>query len=70
MGQRAARLKKLADAAGPLYKSLDDGQKHRFVMLARLDGRRSAAASAVIMGSAAGTIAGRAGWQGGDAQPQ
>ena len=39
MGQRAASLKKLADAAGPLYKSLDDGQKHRFVALARLDGR-------------------------------
>lgn len=39
MGQRAASLKKLADAAGPLYKSLDDGQKHRFVALARLGGR-------------------------------
>lgn len=37
--QRGAALKKLADAAGPLYKSLDDGQKHRFVMLARLGGR-------------------------------
>jgi len=39
MGQRAAALKKLADAAGPLYKSLDESQKHRFVMLARLGGR-------------------------------
>lgn len=39
MGQRAASLKKLADAAGPLYKSLDDGQKHRFVALARLGAR-------------------------------
>jgi hypothetical protein len=39
MGQRAAALKKLADAAGPLYKSLDDSQKHRFVMLARLGAR-------------------------------
>ena len=37
MGQRAAGLKKLADAAGPLYKSLDDGQKRRFAALARLD---------------------------------
>jgi len=36
MGQRAATLKKLADAAGPLYKSLDESQKHRFMMLARL----------------------------------
>ena len=42
MGQRAASLKKLADAAGPLYKSLDDGQKHRFVALARLGGRDGA----------------------------
>ena len=39
MGQRATGLKKLADAAGPLYKSLDESQKHRFVMLARLGDR-------------------------------
>ncbi len=39
MTKRAAALKKLADAAGPLYKNLDEGQKHRFVMLARLEGR-------------------------------
>jgi len=42
MGQRAAALKKLADASGPLYKSLDDAQKHRFVMLARLGARQQA----------------------------
>ncbi len=42
MTQRGAALKKLADAAGPLYKSLDEGQKHRFTMLARLDGGRHA----------------------------
>ena len=42
MGQRAAALKKLADAAGPLYKSLDDAQKRRFVMLARLGARQEA----------------------------
>ena len=41
MGQRAATLKKLADAAGPLYKSLDESQKHRFVMLAHLGGERT-----------------------------
>ena len=35
--QRGAALKKLADAAGPLYKSLDEAQKHRFIVLARLD---------------------------------
>jgi hypothetical protein len=38
MTQRGATLKKLADAAGPLYKSLDEGQKHRFVMLAQMGG--------------------------------
>lgn len=42
MGQRAAGLKKLAEAAGPLYKSLDDSQKHRFALLARLDRRHMA----------------------------
>jgi hypothetical protein len=39
MDARAASLKKLADAAEPLYKSLDDGQKHRFAMLLRMGGR-------------------------------
>ena len=35
--QRGTGLKKLADAIGPLYKSLDDAQKHRFIVLARLE---------------------------------
>lgn len=39
MTQTGAALKKLADAAGPLYKSLDDGQKHRLTVLAHLGGR-------------------------------
>jgi len=39
MTTRAANLKKLADAAEPLYKSLDDGQKHRFGALLRMGGR-------------------------------
>jgi hypothetical protein len=39
MTQHGAALKKLADAAGPLYKSLDEGQKNRFAMLAKLGGR-------------------------------
>lgn len=39
MSQTGAALKKLADAAGPLYKSLDEGQKHRLTILARLEGR-------------------------------
>jgi hypothetical protein len=37
LAQRGATLKKVAEAAGPLYKSLDDAQKHRFMILARLD---------------------------------
>ena len=46
MTRRGAALKKLADAASPLYKSLDDGQRHRMVLLVRLagvgfDGERS-----------------------------
>jgi len=39
MESRGASLKKFAGSAGPLYKSLDEGQKHRFVVLARLEGR-------------------------------
>ena len=38
MLDRGGALKKLADAADPLYKSLDDGQKRRFVVLARIGG--------------------------------
>ena len=38
--QRGAALKKLAAAAAPLYQSLDDAQKHRFTVLARLGGQR------------------------------
>ena len=34
MTKRAANLKKLADAAQPLYESLTDDQKHRLVFLA------------------------------------
>jgi hypothetical protein len=40
MTQTGTALKKLADAAGPLYKSLDDSQKHRLTILARLEGRQ------------------------------
>src|SRR4029077_19986745 len=50
MGQRAAGLKKLADAAGPLYKSLDESQKHRFVMLARLGDRQGGRGQRGTMG--------------------
>ena len=39
MTSRADSLKKLADAADPLYKSLDDGQKRRFAVLLHMGGR-------------------------------
>jgi zinc resistance-associated protein len=39
MTARATAVKGLADAVEPLYKSLDDGQKHRFAMLLRMDAR-------------------------------
>jgi len=37
---RGTALKHYADAAGPLYQSLDDGQKHRFLLLSRPLGPR------------------------------
>ena len=40
MQSRGTALKKLAAAAGPLYASLNDAQKHRFMVLARLGGPR------------------------------
>jgi zinc resistance-associated protein len=33
---RGAALKHLVDAAAPLYQSLDNSQKHRFIVLSRL----------------------------------
>lgn len=39
MAATAAGLKKIADAADPLYKSLDDGQKRRLAMLTRMGGQ-------------------------------
>jgi hypothetical protein len=36
MSTRGAALKRVADAAAPLYQSLDDAQKHRFTILARM----------------------------------
>jgi hypothetical protein len=36
MNTRAAALTRLADAAEPLYNSLDEGQKHRFALLLRM----------------------------------
>jgi hypothetical protein len=36
MAKTSAALKKIADAGAPLYQSLNDDQKDRFVMLARM----------------------------------
>jgi hypothetical protein len=36
MAKTSTALKKIADAGAPLYQSLDDGQKGRFMMLARI----------------------------------
>jgi hypothetical protein len=39
MAANAAALKKIADAADPLYKTLDEGQKRRLTVLSHMDGR-------------------------------
>jgi hypothetical protein len=39
---RGATLKSVADAAAPLYQSLDEAQKRRFVTLARFEVRQYA----------------------------
>jgi hypothetical protein len=39
LSTRGAALKKFADAAEPLYQSLDEAQKRRFSMLLRMGGR-------------------------------
>jgi LTXXQ motif family protein len=39
MAASAAAMKKIADAADPLYKTLDDGQKRRLAILTRMGGR-------------------------------
>ena len=38
MATSAAAMKKIADAADPLYKTLDEGQKRRLSVLTRMDG--------------------------------
>ena len=47
----AEAMKKIADAADPLYKTLDDGQKRRLAILTHHDGRM-----------ASGGLAAAAGW--------
>ncbi|MDB5654430.1 MAG: hypothetical protein JWQ94_2043, partial [Tardiphaga sp.] len=38
MAATAAALKKIAETADPLYKTLDDGQKRRLAILTRMEG--------------------------------
>ena len=54
MAETSSALKKLADATGPLYGSLDDNQKRRFGVLSRMG---------------AGAMGGDAGTHGGPGQP-
>jgi hypothetical protein len=39
MATTAAAMKRVADAADPLYKTLDDGQKRRLLILTRMEDR-------------------------------
>jgi hypothetical protein len=39
MGATATAMKKIAEAADPLYKTLDDGQKRRLAILTHMEGR-------------------------------
>jgi hypothetical protein len=39
MATTAAAMKKIADAADPLYKTLDEGQKRRLTILTHMEGR-------------------------------
>jgi len=39
MATTATAMKKIADAADPLYKTLDDGQKRRLAILTHMEGR-------------------------------
>ncbi len=50
MAERAAGMKKIADAAEPLYKSLDDGQKRRLAALVRMGGRLDGGGAMRAMG--------------------
>ena len=53
MATSAAALKKIADAADPLYKTLDDGQKRRLAILTHHGQAGSAAAGGTAASSTA-----------------
>ena len=46
-------MKKIADAADPLYKTLDDGQKRRLAVLTHMDAGSAAGKAGAITGSSA-----------------
>ena len=52
MAATAAAMKKIADAADPLYKTLDDGQKRRLAVLTHM-GRFGGGKAGAITGSSA-----------------
>ena len=56
MSSRGSALKQLADAAEPLYKSLDEGQKHRFALLLRMGQPAWASRTAVRPGAAGADV--------------
>ena len=53
MATSAAALKKIADAADPLYKTLDDGQKRRLAILTHMEAGSAAEAGGTAASSAA-----------------
>ena len=46
-------MKKIADAADPLYKTLDDGQKRRLAVLTHMDAGSAAGKAGASTGSSA-----------------
>ena len=53
MAATAAAMKKIAEAADPLYKTLDDGQKRRLAVLTRMDAGSAAGKAGATTGSSA-----------------
>lgn len=65
MAKRSAALKKVADTGAPLYQSLNDAQKHRFMVLARILRPHPRMGAFMQHGMRFGEGYGR-GWQGGE----
>ena len=52
MAATAAAMKKIAEAADPLYKTLDDGQKRRLAVLTHMDAGSAAGEAGATTGRA------------------